>query len=352
MFTASRTSRTSRLIIAAFIVLTAVGAVGRAPAASASSANGLTSQSSWACSASSPGYRSGMWLFSSSVATDGTLTAISASPASAAVYATPVGSTIGGNSNADIQFADDTSGSSITLSATVQWASRTDGGPLEATITDTISFSSTCEPVPEATLTSNCQGSVTVSLSNGNPGSVTDAGGTAVFIITAANGFTTSKISVNMGQPGTETVPAADASSIRVTAAGMADVTGGYVPSPGCVGYTPPPSGTTGSKAPPPGATSPTGSRSALASAAANGTAPVTQPASGTPLATTSAAALLTAQNQSAPPPSDAPNRPAVALSSDSTGLDIGLALALVVLAAIAVSVLVSRRVRRARTLQ
>lgn len=214
-----------------------IAVLGVAVAAPARAADGLNAVGNYSCSIYA-GVRGGDWIVTSSVPEVGTLTAISASPASAAHYMTPIGSNVGGNSTASIQFGDSTGGSSISFNATVHWSSRSDGGPLDVTVTGSLHLNP-CLPKPKAQLTSNCDGSVTALLSNGEYNNVYDSGGTATFDVTAANGFNRPNIGVNMASQATVTIPAADASSITVTADnGMTPVSGAYTPSPGCVGYT------------------------------------------------------------------------------------------------------------------
>lgn len=213
-----------------------IAVLGVAVAAPARAADGLNAVGNYSCSIYA-GLRGGDWIVTSSVPEVGTLTAISASPASAAHYMTAIGSNVGGNSTASIEFGDSTGGSSISFSATVHWSSRSDGGPLDVTVTGSLHLNP-CLPKPKAQLTSNCDGSVTALLSNGEYNNVYDSGGTATFDVSAANGFNRPNIGVNLASQATVTIPAADASSVTVTADnGMTPVSGAYTPAPGCVGY-------------------------------------------------------------------------------------------------------------------
>lgn len=197
-------------------------------------------ESDYLCGSGAPGVRVGWFFAQSNVASSGVITAISLQPGGGRTDSTGVGTVIGPNGRPYVNFADSSGASSISFSVTVHWDTGPAGTPLDATVSASMNLNP-CQRKPTVTLTSLCSGSVLVTMANGKTGDLKDAGGAAMFQVSAANGYSKPNIGINMAQSGTETVPAADASWVRVTSNDTGQVwTGSYQPTPGCYGYTPP----------------------------------------------------------------------------------------------------------------
>lgn len=231
------------------------------------------------------GVRHGWWAADSHVDAPGTLVSLQLSTPSALREHTAPGTAVNANTRFSATFTVGRGPTEMTFTATVRWEQRPDGGPLEVTVRQTQRLND-CEEHPTATLASKCDGTVEVRYGNGGPGDLKNTGGEVAFEFFGAFGYHVGPYWPNSWRGlNTHVVPAAAASSIRVTGNGKTLVQGGYQAAPGCVGYVAPdnprpqqPGGQTGAgqpaAAPPPTAApghsaDPQASDSATTSAAA-----------------------------------------------------------------------------------
>ncbi len=241
MYTSSRRALAAALVLAALPVAAIV-----APARAWAAAPAATVEASYACTYLA-GVRRGQFVIRSTFDTPAVVKALSVSPARDVLSRPALGATVEGTQTAAVEFSDSAGASSISLSVTLHWDSRSDQtarGPVDQQLTSTV-YLNPCQPKPSAVLVSRCDGTVEVVLGNGAGLGATAVGGTAVFVVTAAGGFLADAVAVNPGGQRSVVVPREDASAIVVRAPGMSTVRGGYLP-PRCSGYPPPVNGKPG----------------------------------------------------------------------------------------------------------
>ncbi|MBV1848863.1 hypothetical protein [Catellatospora tritici] len=186
----ARTARRLLLTLAALLgCLTAL-------AEPAQAAGTVQLEGGWSCQSQNAGKFYGTYLLDSTVSTPATITEVSGLPSNLISRRPAAGSVLNTYDTAPI----DVSGSvdspqTYTLRVSLRWESRTDGGPLEQTLTQTLRLNP-CQPDLRVTMKSECAKQITLTMTNGDSTDMQRVGGYAFPDITASGGYHNNYIAI------------------------------------------------------------------------------------------------------------------------------------------------------------